>query len=92
MKKLLALLFLMMAAGWAVYVFGYSRSADANLNPDVRYQPDPQLHAFAQKIETLRTRMRQQLDLIDHSEKKQAAAPAPSLPSKPLRDPFSSGS
>ncbi len=92
MKKLLALFFLMMAAGWAVYVFGYNRSADARFGPEIKYQPDPQIRAFAQKIETMQTRMRRQLDLLEHSEKKRAAAPAPVLPPKPLRDPFFAGS
>lgn len=92
MKKILALFFLLVAAGWALFVYGYSRNADATGASDIAYVPDRPIHAYVQHLETLQSRMRRQLDLLDHTEKKQAAAPTGALSSKPLRDPFSSAS
>ena len=91
MKKIWAILFLMLTAGWAVYLYGNIRDADANLALDTHYQPDAKLPDLVGNLQVLSARMRNELDRIEHDEKKQAAEPAEPVSPRTLRDPFSSG-
>ena len=90
MKKLAALILLLVSIGWAAYVFGFSRTADARIEPEVLYRPDRQLPEFVRHLYTLQTRMQQQMELLEHAEKMRQDPSSAGFPAKPLRDPFSS--
>lgn len=93
MKKITALIFVLTAAGWAFYLYGYGKTADAKARADTAYARDPQLTLWLERLQTLNTDLRRQLDILEHAEKKRTAAgeaEAPPTLKKPIRDPFSS--
>lgn len=87
MKRIIAVVLLIVAAAWAVYIYGFVRTADAQGGFQA-YQPDPKLEPWVQNLETLSESMRRQIDAMDHEAKLRAETPAPAVPSTPLRNPF----
>ena len=78
-----------MAAGWAVYLYGFVRNAAATSAPETSYQQDGRLPEFVLQLDSLNAGLRRQLELLEHAKKQQEAEQPSTLLPDPLRDPFS---
>lgn len=89
MKKIAAILLLLLTLAWSAFLYGKLRDADATGRADYSYQPDVRLPPLVTQLETLNASMRRQIELLEHEQKRRAETPA-SSPStaKPLHDPF----
>ena len=88
-KKIIAVAFLVMAAGWAVYLYGFVRNADAESSPATSYQQDGRLPELVHQLDLLNADLRRQLELLEHAKKQQEAEPPSTLLPDTLKDPFS---
>ena len=82
---------LLIAAGWAVYLYGYGHTANAKTETDIAYVRDAQLPELVRHLESVSGQMRRHIELLEHAERQQALrTQSPTAPSssKPLRDPF----
>ena len=91
MKKILALASLLIAAGWAFYLYGYGHAANAKAESDIVYVRDAGLPEMVRHLHTVSERMRRQMELLDHAQKRRALTarvdPGQGF-AGPLRDPF----
>ncbi|MBI4178240.1 hypothetical protein HY522_02300 [bacterium] len=90
MKKTLAVVLMILAFGWAAYLYGRSGSSEAQIESVTGYQPDTRLADLTGELDSLKTAMRVRLELMEHARKKQSASPRPPAVESSLRDPFAS--
>ncbi len=87
MKKIIAVVCLILAASWAVYLYGFVRTADAQ-SVSASYRSDPQLEPWVQHLQDISASMRRQMDLVERETKQKSATPAAEPSSNPIRNPF----